>query len=356
MTWLFLWVLGLTTTGLIYPDYQPSVIAISNQVQIQQLYDDEMQRNYQAEQKDIIINDYFLFLKKIWKIRYARGCAGWYEWAGCWTKSFDCAGLIKAYWVAKWILTSDEIGHYNSQTLMSLATSKDVRTAQRWDRTSRQGFGQAATWNLATHFAMISRDYNDDWVLWVYDNANGPNHNMVAERPLKVTYSNGRFYYIGMYRIAVYTNWLVETADQRWIKVTPRVDTDTGTQYTCEQPDPNPLNFSVTIKWFPYDSDANRIATYWYNNSSGDLDLISTFLVEDWAMDVDTWSPTKDSGLCQLHYNATNKQRIVDPRWKDYTFQEQVCLNKWLAVDNKNLRAGYKLRAKMLPRIVLMDK
>jgi hypothetical protein len=36
------------------------------------MIEDELLRNYTAEQEDIIIEDYFLFLKKIGKIKYAR--------------------------------------------------------------------------------------------------------------------------------------------------------------------------------------------------------------------------------------------------------------------------------------------
>jgi hypothetical protein len=32
--------------------------------------------NFQAEQKQIIIDDYFIFADRIGKIKYARGCAG----------------------------------------------------------------------------------------------------------------------------------------------------------------------------------------------------------------------------------------------------------------------------------------
>lgn len=34
--------------------------------------EDEQQRNFIAEQEEIIIEDYFLFLNKIGKIKYAR--------------------------------------------------------------------------------------------------------------------------------------------------------------------------------------------------------------------------------------------------------------------------------------------
>ena len=45
----------------------------------------------------------------------------------------------------------------------------------------------------------------------------------------------------------------------------------TVAQATTQQP--TPIKYSVTIKGFPYDSDANRIASYRYDNSK-DLDMI----------------------------------------------------------------------------------
>jgi|GEM_PF-7014891 hypothetical protein len=53
-----------------YPT-QPLDVVNTNQ-QIQQMYQDEFDRNYLAEQKQIIIDDYFLFADKIGKINYAR--------------------------------------------------------------------------------------------------------------------------------------------------------------------------------------------------------------------------------------------------------------------------------------------
>jgi hypothetical protein len=64
-----------------------------------QLMQDEFERNHQAEQEQIIIDDYFIFAKKIGKIIYARGCAGGYEkptlgsdgkYHNCNKKAFDC--------------------------------------------------------------------------------------------------------------------------------------------------------------------------------------------------------------------------------------------------------------------------
>lgn len=101
-----------------------------------------------AEQEEIIIEDYFLFLNKIGKIKYARGCMGEYTPARrseekqrrvkCSDNAFDCAGLVKAYGIAKGIITSSEASYYNSQTLMDLATPKHATLAKRGDRTSRQ--------------------------------------------------------------------------------------------------------------------------------------------------------------------------------------------------------------------------
>ena len=134
MTWLLLRAIGLTVTGAVYNPIDQ--IVIESNV-------DEQQRNYVAEQEEIIIEDYFLFLKKIDKINYARGCA-WDStlprWDSakqkrvkCGSKSFDCAWLIKSYGVEKGIIKDTELWLYNSQTLMDLATKKEWVTAKRWD-------------------------------------------------------------------------------------------------------------------------------------------------------------------------------------------------------------------------------
>ena len=73
---------------------------------------------------------------------------------------------------------------------------------------------------------MVSRDYSGDGLLRIYDNTdNYPNMNL-GEHPIKVSYVRGKFYYMGKYRISVYTNGLVETARDRQIEVQRRVDTD----------------------------------------------------------------------------------------------------------------------------------
>ena len=101
----------------------------------------------------------------------------------------------------------------------------------------------------------------------------------------------------------------------------------------------------VTIEWFPIDSDATKIVNYWYDNSSWDRDMIVTFIQENWWLDINTISKTKDYGLCQLQYNRTKRVWIDDPRrlsWRQY--QAQVCLWKRQHVANKNIRSAYKIR------------
>lgn len=365
MTWFALRLLGLATTGLIYPNYQSPVIdQLETQQQVQQLIEDELQRNFLAEQEQIIVEDYFLFLKKIGKIKYARWCMGEYtppvrseekqKRVKCSDNAFDCAGLVKAYGIAKGIITSKEAKYFNSQTLMSLATKKDGRLAKRWDRTSRQGFGERSTGNMSTHFAMISRDYTGGNILWVYDNVNGPNNNKLWERALRVSYNHRDhgFRYLGKYRIYVYTNGFVQEAQRRWLTIESRYDTDPEEE--TQQVDPeNPLWFSVTVKWFDYDSIANRVASYWYDHSSGDIDMLATFACENWGFNTKSWSPTRDSGLCQLQYNSTNKVWIDDPRWKTREFQAQVCLDKRQAVERKSIWACYAKRDSYKSKFIL---
>lgn len=342
MTWILLMVLGLATTGLVYPNYEWITETVNTNKQIIQMYEDELQRNFMAEQEKIIVEDYFLFLEKIGKIKYARGCMGEYSPASrseekqkrvkCSDNAFDCAGLVKWYGIAKGIISSQEASHYNSQSLMTLATQKDGRTAKRWDRTSRQGYWDRSTGNLSTHFAMVSRDYSWGNTLRVYDNVNWTNNNVLGERAIKVAYIGGKFHYMGRYKITVYTNGFVELAQSKGLIIEPRIDTD-ETEVPMSQVDPeNPMGFSATVNWFDYDSMANRIASYRIDNW-GTQYMVAKFKAEahfnskaigkDW-----------EQGICQLLPNKTNNVWLNDPRWSDPMFQAQVCLDKRKAVPN----------------------
>lgn len=217
MTWLLIRALWLVASWTLHPNYY-----VETKVVMEERLYDERERNYQNEQEQIIIEDYFLFLEQIGKINYARWCAWSYtppvrnaeQWkrVRCWEKSFDCAGLIKCYGVAKWLLESKDLKLYNSQTLMDLATRKDWMVARRWDWTSWK-------WVDWTHFAIVSREYEGDWILWVYDNVNWQNLNQLRERPLRVRYSQWRFIYLGKRVIEVYTNWYVDLARENRIHV-----------------------------------------------------------------------------------------------------------------------------------------
>lgn len=364
---MLLWILGLATTGLVYPNYQWVTDLVNANEQIIQRQEDEAQRNFMAEQEEIIIEDYFLFLSKIGKIKYARGCMGEYTPARrseekqkrvkCSDNAFDCAGLIKGYAIAKGILSQKEVVYYNSQTLMDLAQRKDARLAQRWDRTSRQGYGDRSTWNLSTHFAMISRDYTGGSILWIYDNVNGPNNNRLWERAIRVSYNSrmNTFHYMGKYRIAVYTNWLVNAAQKRWITVERRYDTDPQEETVQVDPE-NPLGFSVTIKWYDYDSIANRVASYRYDQMwSWAIDLIATMYAES-ALDPESRSPTWDWGICQWNYRWHSKV-LNDQQFNDWHRQAEQCMNKWNLVANKdNYWKAYKNRKLHYEKIVFIKK
>jgi len=344
MTWLLLRAIGLTVTWVVFGDiYSTDPIVIEN-------ITDEEQRNYVAEQEEIIIEDYFLFLQKIDKINYARGCA-WDStlprWdhnlqkrVKCGPKSFDCAGLIKSYGVEKGIIKNTELWLYNSQTLMDLATKKEWMIAKRGDRTSRNSVD-------GTHFAIVSRDYQDDWILRVFDNANGPNLNQLRERPLNVRYSQGKFIYLGKRVIEVYTNGYVDQAKKNNIHIDRRIE---GYE------EYNPLKFSITIKGYDYDSLVNRIASKIYDMNQN-LDTITSFIAESHLNPDAVWKKW-ERGICQLLPFRTNMVRIQDPRRNDREWQTQMCVKKWEAVPKENLwkiRAGYKTRHLYEDMIIIMD-
>lgn len=111
-------------------------------------------------------------------------------------------------------------------------------------------------------------------------------------------------------------------------------------------------NYTIWIVGYPLDSLANEIVNYWYNQSSGDLDMIYTFIAENWGFDVNKVSRTNDYWLCQLHYNRTNAVRINDERWSDPMYQAEVCLDKRKAVPNPSkVWYWWKNREKMKERI-----
>jgi len=113
---------------------------------------------------------------------------------------------------------------------------------------------------------------------------------------------------------------------------------------------------SISVKWFPEDSDANRIARYRYENSKWDMDMLQTFVCENWGFNVATVSPTHDFWICQLHGNSTNNVWILDERWGNREYQAKACLDKWNAVQNKNAWACYKIRNNYGDRFILSPK
>lgn len=114
--------------------------------------------------------------------------------------------------------------------------------------------------------------------------------------------------------------------------------------------------YTIWVVWFPEDSLANEIVNYWYDQSNGNLDMIATFMAENWNFDPQKKSRTNDYWICQLHYNKTNARWIDDPRWSDPMYQAEVCLDKWNAVPNPSkVWYGRKNREKMKQRIYFFN-
>ena len=110
--------------------------------------------------------------------------------------------------------------------------------------------------------------------------------------------------------------------------------------------------YTIWVVWFPEDSLANEIVNYWYDQSNGNLDMIATFMAENWNFDHTKVSKTKDYWLCMLHRNNTNRKWIEDERWSDPMYQAEVCIDKWNAVPNPSkVWYGWKNREKMKERI-----
>jgi len=369
MTGLILQVLWLLSTWLMYPNYQQPISAITAHQEIQALYqqqyEDEIERNYLAEQKEIIINDYFLFATKIWKINYARWCAGWYERAtrseekqeyiSCWKKSFDCGWAMKAYLKAKGIF--DDIGWLNSQKLYELGTPKDPRMAERWDFMYRRWFGDVASGNMSTHFAMVAEDYSGWNEMWIYDNVVPGWVDRYNKRLIRVSCNSKYCSYMGKYRLYIATNGAREVASKAGIEVLPWIDTTPVDTWSLMSVSPitnpaNPLGFHITIDWYAYDSEANRIANRWYVRNHSE-DMIGTYLCENWGFNPKSVSHTNDYWLCQLSYRY-NKELIDNPLWETLPFQKQACLDKWNNVADKDLRVCYDKRKSYMEKIIPM--
>ena len=92
---------------------------------------------------------------------------------------------------------------------------------------------------------------------------------------------------------------------------------------------------------------ATEIANYMWNINP-DPDMISTFVEESGLNPNARWK-AGEYGLCQLMPNKTNLVRIRDERWQDWKRQADVCISKWLSVEDKGvIRMAYKHRHKHL--------
>ena len=348
MTWLLIRLLGLTATGTMNPNYYVEPLP-----SLETFLYDEWERNYQHELEQIIIEDYFLFLEQIGKIKYVYGCFGsetppvWDHAEEkrkiCSSISFDCAGLMKAYGIAKGVYDANEWKFHNSQTLVKLGTQKDPLMARRGDRTSRI----SEEW---WHFAVVSRDYEWNWELRIYDNYNWPHNNVLWERMLKVREIWNKFHYAWKRTISIYTNGFVDRVLASWLSIE-----------SWQLEDKNPLGYHITISWFAYDSLVNRTANRRYvrNNSK---DMIATMLCENGTFDPNAKSKTNDSGICQLNNHRGNYQRLHDPRRTStdekiqFEFQRQSCLDKRnLVVNHSKIWSCYNKRQKRLDMIIDME-
>lgn len=113
--------------------------------------------------------------------------------------------------------------------------------------------------------------------------------------------------------------------------------------------------FTIWIKWFPYDSDANRVANYRYDQSHWNIDMITTFMAEAMFNKDAIWKAW-ERGICQLLPNRTNNKWINDERWSDIMYQAEVCVDKRLAVPNPSkIWYGWKNREKMKREIYFFE-
>lgn len=124
-----------------------------------------------------------------------------------------------------------------------------------------------------------------------------------------------------------------------------------GERYIPEIYDPNPLDYEILIVWKDYYSDENRRANLRYKGTSGNIDIVLTFIGE---ANFHPYSVSRAGAkwLCQLMPNRTNNVRLNDPRRSSGDYQAQICLEKRLAVpDPSKIRNAYRSRNKHIIRI-----
>jgi len=353
MTW-FLFTLWFMFTGFNLFSYAPDIQHGTGEIDTWSI---EYQMNYQYFQKQVVIEDFFSFADSLGRYNYARWCAGWYgpdrrdqekqKFVRCSKKSFDCWGVIKAYWFIKWILTRQEVGRNNTKTLYEFWKPIEPMMAERWDFTYWELIQWS--WLATTHWAFVW-----EWLSWntlkIYDGL-GWEFN---ERELILHCSEKSCIYNTnnwKYKIWFSTNPLWEISQNKGIEIQPFILTgseakyiktwenlftswDIKTYWICEINPENPLGFWITIKWYDYDSLANRTANRWYVRNK-DKNMIRTYLCENGWFDPDAASQTDDSWLCQLNNHRWNYFWIKDPKRnsKDpiiqFEFQKQACLDKW---------------------------
>ena len=124
-----------------------------------------------------------------------------------------------------------------------------------------------------------------------------------------------------------------------------------GERYIPEIYDPNPLDYEILIVWKDYYSDENRRANLRYKGTSGNIDIVLTFI---WEANFHPYSVSRAGAkwLCQLMPNRTNNVRLNDPRRSSGDYQAQICLEKRLAVpDPSKIWNAYRSRFKHISRI-----
>jgi len=117
----------------------------------------------------------------------------------------------------------------------------------------------------------------------------------------------------------------------------------------------NPLQFSVTIDWYAYDSIANRIASYRNDNLTGWAeDMIATMYGES-ALNPERVARNWDSWVCQRS-PIRHSEFINSAEFNDYTVQAKACLEKRVALKYEykisNYRKAYSKRNRYKDKII----
>lgn len=170
-----------------------------------QQYQNEIE--FWDSQYEIINEQYIYFSQSLWRIE-RNPIWLWENW-------FSCVWVMKAFAVAKWIMTQQEAKTYNSQWLYSISDPKNFFSAATWDYIRFQLVD--GTWYH--HWATVRSPYSW-WYIEIFDNIG----NYMSPRSIRVSMINGNPHYVledRTRRLHIAENPIVKLAKNRQMVFDP---------------------------------------------------------------------------------------------------------------------------------------